>query len=140
MSYYPLNNKETTFTYQFQILNEPPTNRLRKVTRPDSAVLETIYDDAAAIPWTKSITPIDPTNSVHVVTYSDGLGRTLQQHTWSGGGTLYSFTSTQYDALGRPFVIFNPRASVQEEAQWTAYTYDALSRVVTVTPPGSSRR
>ncbi len=133
------NGKVTTFTYQFQIAGEPATNRLRKVTRPDTVVLETIYDDASAQPKVTSKTPVDPTNTLVQVVTTDGLGRPVRQETQSGSEMVYSVVETLYDELGRPTHVTNPCSSAPcppASSPSTVYVYDDLGRITSVTPPG----
>ncbi|MGH9891509.1 MAG: hypothetical protein ACREA0_05895, partial [bacterium] len=122
------NNKQTSFAYDTM-------NRLTTVTRPDSVQLTSSFDDAALSPKVTSTTPIDATNSLVQILTADGLGRPLKQETKSGGGVTYSIADTAYDTSGRPTQTSNPYTG--GTVLWTTYQYDALSRVSSVTPPGS---
>jgi RHS repeat-associated protein len=76
-----------------------------------------------------------------VVRY-DGLGRSIQTRTHESP-TVFVFTGTQYDALGRAARVFNPLRSNDLPDPWpaTETTYDALDRVVDVrTPDGAHHR
>jgi RHS repeat-associated protein len=117
-------------------LNYDNVNRLTSVTRPDTVIISTSFDDNAAFPSATTTTPIDSSNSIVQTQTTDGVGRTTKVETKSGGGTSYSIVETQYDALGRVSQSSNPHSST-ETALWTVYTYDPLSRPLTVTPPGS---
>src|SRR5262249_3051960 len=69
------------------------------------------------------------------VSTSDGLGRTVK--TEATGGSIDIISEQQFDLLGRVSQSSNPH-SPSEGAVWTTYAYDALSRPITVTPPGSA--
>lgn len=127
------NLKTTQFGYDSM-------NRISMVIPPDQVQLPTYYDDASAQPAFASYTPLDGTNSLIQRTYTDGFGRPVTQDILNGAGagyTLYSSVNIQYDPLGRATQVSNPHAP-SESPVWTYNTYDALSRITQVTPPGSA--
>jgi hypothetical protein len=127
---------QTDENNQVTHLNYDNVNRLTFVTRPDSVNIIATFDDNAAFPTATTTTPIDSSNSLVQVRTTDGVGRTTKIETKSANLTSYSIVESQYDALGRATQASNPH-SPNETAVWTTYTYDPLSRPLTVTLPGS---
>jgi RHS repeat-associated protein len=82
--------------------------------------------------------------------FFDALGRALQTQRSAvvdGTATLVTDAAVEYDARGNPAARFGPFAataglqtSPPEEAGRTSYTYDAVSRVISITNPNGSVR
>jgi RHS repeat-associated protein len=68
----------------------------------------------------------------------DPLGRLMETRQYEGG-TNYTVTQTQYDALGRAFKASNPfRPWQSQTAVWTTQAFDDLGRIITVTAPDNA--
>jgi YD repeat-containing protein len=68
--------------------------------------------------------------------YRDALNREIRSETEGFNGTLI-FKDTQYDSLGRVSQTSKPYYS-GAAPEWTTFTYDALSRVLTETSPAAT--
>jgi RHS repeat-associated protein len=130
-----LTNSQTDENGKVSSFHYDSMNRLTSVIRPDQVTISTQYDDSASQPSTQTTVPIDAGVNEIQTTTTDGLGRLISQS--ASGGSLTSIVATQYDTLGRVSQASNPYASGGSPV-WTTYTYDALSRPLTVTPPGST--
>jgi len=118
-----VNGQVTTYTYDVN-------NRTTSVHTPDGITRSTAYDDASGNPgWTSSTTA---DSRITVVTADFG-GQEISNKLFNGA-TLLSTVSSSYDALGRTTQSSNPYGS-GDTAVYTTYTYDALGRAITRTPP-----
>ena len=131
------NGQRTAFSYNDLL------NRLTRVVRAETdAVAKTqstySYDDSArTITATSDLYTYDD-NLLKTVTMYDGLGRMTETQTFEGG-TNYIATQQQFDTSGRVFKTSNPFRPWQSETPvWTTTSYDALSRVLTVTTPDNA--
>src|SRR5882724_2192761 len=122
------NSKVTGYQYD-------SSRRLTQVTRPDNAVITQSYNDNSAQPSLTTVSPLDASRNITQVSTSDGLGRTLK--TEATGGSVDIITEEQFDSLGRVSQVSNPHSPTESQV-WTTYAYDALSRPITITPPGSA--
>jgi RHS repeat-associated protein len=131
------NGQRTTFSYN------DPLNRLKQVVKAEQDAVaknQTTYsydDTARTITATSDLYTFND-NLLKTVTIHDGLGRKTETQTFEGG-TNYITTQQQYDSMGRIFKISNPFRPWKSEAPvWTTTTFDALSRVLTVTTPDNA--
>jgi YD repeat-containing protein len=120
-------NKTTSYAYDVM-------DRTTSVTRPDSTVLNTSYDDSSATASTTSTTPFESGKSVKRTTEFDGLGRTKRVIVKDYTDTIYSKVDTQYDSAGRTWKVSNPYTGASA-SYWTETVYDTLGRVSKVIPP-----
>ncbi len=97
------------------------------------------YDDPnRVITTTSDQNTFNDANPIKSQTLYDGLGRTIEARQYEGL-TNYIAVQKQYDALGRAFKTSNPfRPWNSESPIWTTASFDALSRVVSVTTPDSA--
>ena len=73
-------------------------------------------------------------------TYYDTLNREIRSETqgYDGGGSSVAiYKDTQYDSLGRPYMVSRPYYGGQT-AYWTVTAYDNLGRVIQETQPDNS--
>lgn len=119
------NGQVTTYTY-----NDPGhLDRLTDVARPDGAHITHTYNDSQL---TASVTtPVQGTNAVQKITAFDGLGRPTTDTIEDAGNTVYSIVQTQYDVLGRAYKSSNPYSSSPQF--WTTTQFDALGRPTVTT-------
>ena len=122
------NAKVTSYTYD--VMNRPLT-----LKRPDSTQLTYTYDDAANSETLSE--PILGTAAMQRKSVYDGLGRTTKVSTLDASGTSYSIVETQYDPLGRPYMVSNPHNSTAQ--YWTTTQFDALGRPTKVIAPDNSQ-
>jgi RHS repeat-associated protein len=131
------NNQTTSFTYDNMW-------RLATVTYPDGGST-TVTHQETTFPFTatltKTITPSPPPPNYTRLNIFDGLGR-MSETVLTSDPSGYDYTPTTYDALGRPYQVYNatrcsPPTTNCGTPTWgyTAFTYDALSRVTRVTRP-----
>ena len=111
--------------YQYDTMN-----RISTSTLPNSVVTSYTYDDSSVSP---SLSMSNSANSAVNKTVLDGLGRTLQQQLLNGS-TLISRTDTQYDDVNRRIETSNPYVTGETQL-WTVQQFDALGRLIQVTPP-----
>src|ERR1043165_10113093 len=97
-----------------------------------------VYDDVNRTITTTSDQTSYGDNVLKSQMLYDGLGRTTEARQYEGGSN-YIDVQTQYDALGRAYKTSNPfRPWNSESAIWTTTSFDALSRVISVTTPDSA--
>ncbi len=134
------NGKTTTFEYN------DPLNRIRKVNRPDGGWTITNYTDTVGSTrvHTQTLKQSSPTQeTLDTFQFFDKMGRSVR--TFVNEGTTYLTSDTQYDNLGRVWRVSNPYRTtaftdtVNPSGLWTTNTYDALSRLVTVTTPDGAQ-
>jgi len=136
-TYNPDNNLLLTSTDE----NGQPTqyqydsmNRVTQVTLPPqngtSVLVKTAYDDIDVSP---TITSSSTANSVVTVTTLDGLGHVVEVDN-ENGSTLVSSVKYGYDKVWRRTQASNPFLPPDTQAN-TTFSYDALGRVIQVTPP-----
>jgi len=134
------NGRVTTFEYN------DPLNRLTKVNRPDGSWTSTTYNDVPGNIYVRTQTLQESTPTQHVIEayqFFDKLGRASRS--FFKEGSTYLTGDTQYDNLGRAWRVSNPyRTNALTDAVnpsniWTTSTYDALSRVVSVTTPDNAQ-
>jgi RHS repeat-associated protein len=121
------NNQQTTYSYN------DPLFRLTEVSLPLGT--ETYaYNDAAPNPSVTFSKPIDSNTTFSETGIVDGLGRLQQTQTSDPEGT--DKVDTTYDLLGRRYTASNPYRSPSDPTYGvTTNYYDALGRVVQVSPP-----
>ncbi|MGH9745216.1 MAG: RHS repeat domain-containing protein [Candidatus Acidiferrales bacterium] len=119
------NGQVTHYGYDF--LRRPTS-----VLRPDGTTFSTLYDDVNFAATTTA--PIDGGTSVKQVTGLDHLGRAIQASTEDGSGTVYSIVSTEYDLAGRAYGTSNPYTGTSTSS-WTTTNFDALGRPTLVKAP-----
>jgi RHS repeat-associated protein len=120
------NSQQTSFKYDNMY-------RVIKVTPPAPAGVQTIdYGDDILTPQVKTTTTA---NSSQIVQTFDGLGHlTQQQFIDTSTGSPISTTQIQYDLIWRRKATSNPYAP-GEAVVWNNVGYDALNRVISITPP-----
>jgi RHS repeat-associated protein len=125
------NSQVTSFGYDSM-------KRITSVTRPDNAVISNSYTDSLAEPTVQTTIPVDSGLTEYQTTTVTGPGRIVSQElsNSSSGGSITSIVKTAYDDLGRVSEVSNPYPSGGTPT-YTTYSYDSLSRPLTVTPPGS---
>jgi YD repeat-containing protein len=121
------NNQTTTYVY-----NDPNFWRLTEIDYPDQGKTTISYTDSAN-GFSVETSRLLSTGVNHQVTrYLDGLGRIDK----SVDSQASSEVDTAYDALGRVYTVSNPYASTSDPTYGlTTYSYDALSRVNSITYP-----
>lgn len=125
-------NSQTT-SYSNDVMD-----RQTSLTRPDSTVISTSYDDSSANPGMTVSTPITSTTSIQNTTTYDGLMRRIRAIVLDASSDVYSKVDTQYDGLGRVSEISLPYTGASA-SYWMQNQYDGLGRVVNAfAPDGSS--
>jgi RHS repeat-associated protein len=120
------NNQQTSYGYDF-------LRRSTSVTRPDNFQVTTAYNDSA---FTTNVTsPIDGSRSVQQITAFDAQGLPYTQTVEDSNNTVYSIVQTNYDAMGRAYRTSNPYTTSPQ--YWTTTSFDGLSRVSSLTDPGT---
>jgi RHS repeat-associated protein len=117
------NGQKTTFS-------RDADSRLTSAQTPDGLTASNSYDDAAASP---SVTTSNTANSLISKVTLDGRGRTLSSQVLNGTAGV-STTALSYNILGQLLQKSNPYGPTDTVLN-TAYSYDALGRAVSVTPP-----
>jgi RHS repeat-associated protein len=150
------NGQTTTLEYH------DPLDRLTRVVRPLGETSYVYgYGDGAGNRYLATQTRQSGSTMLHGYAFYDGLGRTWRTAHYEGQFQLvtarWSISDTKYDALGRVSQTSNPYcaqtgdlsvlpsantlglcSSETAGVQWTTTTYDALSRVTSVTTPDSA--
>ena len=128
-----VNGNTTTYKY-----TDSNYWRLSEVDKPSGGTTTYTYNTSSP-PWDIA-TSSKQTSTTNVTTDTvlDGLGRTSQtQLTSDPEGTDY--VDTTYDVLGRVYSVSNPHRSGSSPTDGTTYySYDALSRLTTVTLPDTN--
>ena len=134
------NNNATTFEYN------DPLYRITRINRPDGELDDFNYDDTVgnARVHTQTLQQTSPTlQTLDTFEFFDRSGRSVRS--FVNEGPTYLTSDTQYDNLGRLLRVSNPyRTSaftdpVNPSDLWTTSSYDALSRVITVTVPSGAQ-
>ena len=119
------NSQTTQYDYDF-------LRRLKSVQLPGTTQVTTQYDDTA---FTSTVTtPIDTTKSVKQVTAVDNLGYPILSMTEDGGSNIYSKTQVANNVLGRTYSTSNP-FTTPTTTYFTTTTFDALGRPTQVKAP-----
>jgi len=124
------NSKVTSYAYA----DPGHMNRLTSITRPDNAQITYTYDDTNRIVTVTS--PITSTSAVKQATTFDGLGRTSTASVQDSSNNTYSIVQTQYDVMGRANKTSNPYTG--SPTYYTTTAFDALGRPTLVTLPDNS--
>jgi RHS repeat-associated protein len=124
------NNQTTSYNYDVM-------DRQTSITRPDSSVMTTTYDDSSANPARTVTTPITSTTSVKKTTTFDGLGRAIRLTMLDASSTVYAKTDTQYDGLGRTAQVSMPYTG-SSASYWSQIQYDGLGRKTKAIPADGS--
>ena len=120
------NGLKTTFDYD--VMNRPVIT-----TTPDNVTARIAYDDNSASP---SVTMSNSANSLVTKSILDGRGRTLTEQVLNGT-TVVSTKSSTYNVVGETLQSSNPYGPA-ETPLYTTFSYDAMGRVTTTTPPALS--
>lgn len=125
------NNQTTTMDYAATdvLENTNPLQRLTKVTRADGGWTAYGYNDTPQNLFVLTRTALDASRYTEATQYSDGLGRGWRGVQTEGATSIYS--DVEYDATGRVWKTSNPYRD--GDPVWTTTTFDALSRVKSVT-------
>jgi RHS repeat-associated protein len=110
-------------------------DRLTDIQRPDNAHITRAYDDLDHIVTDTS--PVQGTNVVQTVTALDGLGRPVTTTTEDASNTIYSISQRQYDPLGRAYMASNPYTTSPQF--FTTTQFDAMGRPTVVTLPDGAQ-
>ena len=124
-------NSQTT-SYNYDVMD-----RRTSLTRPDSTVISTSYNDSSANPSSTVTTPITSSSSSQKTTTFDGLGRTAESALLDGSSTVYGKMDTQYDGLGRMSQKSLPYTG-SSASYWTQKQYDNLGRKTKIIPADGS--
>jgi YD repeat-containing protein len=128
------NGAVTTFTYN------DPLNRTTQIVQalgtPAATQTTFTYDDVNQIVTATSDRDTLGDNILKSQKLYDGLGRETQSLLYGDANGTIS-VQTQYDGIGRVSQVSNPMRP-SDPLNWTAMAYDGLSRVQTVTEPGSA--
>jgi RHS repeat-associated protein len=135
------NGKTTSLSYNDAL------DRLTTVTRPTGGgSINYFYNDTVGNLYVRTRTSLDNTRSIEAYQFYDNMGRPTRSFLNEGGSPVVYITSdTQYDSLGRVWKVSNPYRTdgsndpVNPSGNWTTTTYDALSRVKTVTSPDGAQ-
>jgi RHS repeat-associated protein len=121
------NGQQTVYTYT----DVGHLNRLTIIKRPDNANITYTYNDAQRT--VTVTTPISSASSVQKITAFDPLGRPLTTTVKDGSSNTYSVFQVQYEALGRTYKSSNPYTGSPQF--WTTSQFDAIGRpTVTILP------
>jgi RHS repeat-associated protein len=121
------NGQVTHFLYDF-------LRRLTSVQKPDGTTTTFNYDDTH---FTNTrITPVDSGKSLQQITGLDSLGRPALATTEDGSNNIISNVSTNFDLAGRAYKHSNPYLG--SPSYWTTTQFDALGRPLTITLPDTS--
>jgi RHS repeat-associated protein len=124
------NQQVTTYTYS----DPGHLDRLTDVRRSDLTHFPIAYNDVS-LTVTNSI-PIQGTAAIQKITAMDGLGRPVTNSVEDANGNVSSIVKTQYDPVGRPYMVSNPY--VTSPQYFTTQQFDALNRLTaTVLPDGA---
>ena len=121
------NNQVTHYSFDF--LRRPTS-----VVRPDNSTISYAYDDVN-FKVTRT-TPIDSNKSVQQITQMDSLGRPFSATIEDASDNIYSQFGTEYDLGGRAYGTSNPY--VGSPSNWTTTNFDALGRPIQITLPDNS--
>jgi RHS repeat-associated protein len=123
------NSQVTQYTYD-------NLRRFTDIQRPDNVHLTNAYDDV-----NKKLTftsPVQGTDVVRQISYSDGLGRVYKSAVADVNNTTYSIVENQVDPLGRAYKTSNPHNGTA--LYWTETDYDALGRVTKTILPDATNQ
>lgn len=130
-------NEVVASAYFIDSLDRPTTIRRAVGTSLENRTIFA-YDDTNRIITTTNDRDLKDDGILVSKLIYDQMGRTIEVRQYEGG-TNYSATQTQYDALGRAFKTSNPFRPWQSESViWTTQAFDALGRVVSVTTPDNA--
>jgi RHS repeat-associated protein len=121
-----------TASYNYDVMN-----RQTFLTRPDTTIISTSYDDSAASPASTVTTPITSTTSIKMMTTTDGFGRATRVTVLDTNSNIFSKVDTQFDGLGRVSQTSLPFTGTSA-SYWTQNQYDGLGRVTKVIPADGS--
>jgi RHS repeat-associated protein len=121
-----------TMSYNYDVMD-----RQTSLTRPDSAVISTSYDDSSANPASTVTAPVTSSTSSKKTTTLDGLGRTVGLAQLDASNTVYGKMDTQYDGLGRISQKSLPYTG-SSASYWTQKQYDNLGRKSKIIPADGS--
>jgi RHS repeat-associated protein len=121
------NNQVTSYLYDSM-------RRMTSVTRPDNAQIA--YDYVDAQNYVVVTTPLQGTTTMRHLAIYDGMGRTSATETQDSSLNEYSSVSTEYDPLGRPYMTSNPYTT--SPSYWTTTQFDAVGRPTKVIAPDNS--
>ncbi len=128
------NGRTTTAEYNDTL------DRLTRIAHPDGGETTYQYGDTIGSLYLRAQTKLNATTWTDNYTYFDGLGRAWRSGHYEAPSS-WSVTDTQFDALGRAWRVSNPylaanlSGAVNPSGTWTTTTFDALSRMLTVTTP-----
>src|SRR6266478_4947825 len=100
------------------------SRRLTSLQRPDGTTLTNTFDDSQFT--ITSRTPIDSSKALQQISAADGLGRAITSTIEDGANSVVSIVRRQYDLLGRAYKTSNPYTGSAQ--YWTTSQFDALGR------------
>jgi RHS repeat-associated protein len=122
------NGLVTSFSYD-------PFRRLTQASQTNGPSVSYSYDD---VHFTSTATAaIDSSKSIQQITALDTLGRPNLTTTEDASDTIYSKTAAQYDLAGRTYQSSNPYTG-SSPSYWTTTAFDALGRPTSITAPDNS--
>jgi RHS repeat-associated protein len=126
------NNLKTTYAYNTAQGFAAGAGPLTSITRPDGSVVKYGYSGASVT----TTSPIDSSHNVIQVTQPNGIGQPIVSTLEDGGGNVISNVQYQYDALNRLTATSNPYAG-GTPGYFTTTRFDALGRpTTTILPDG----
>lgn len=118
-----------------------PTQQIQAANQSTAVKTQTSYsyDDTARIVTSNNdLSSYNDANPLKAQILYDSLGRIIENRGYEGGSN-YTATQTQYDALGRPYKTSSPFRPWQSESPvWTTRAFDVLGRVISVTSPDNA--
>jgi RHS repeat-associated protein len=124
--------------------NDPldrPTQLIQAANQSTTVKSQTSFsynDTTRTVTSTSDLSSFNDPNPLKAETVYDSLGRVIENREYEGG-TNYTATQTQYDALGRPYKNSRPFRPWQGESPvWTTSAFDALGRVISITSPDNA--
>jgi RHS repeat-associated protein len=126
------NGLKTNSSYDFL---RRPTQVSQTIGSTTGESVSYAYDDVNFKTTTTST--IDSSKSIQQVAAMDGLGRTTTSKTEDVGSNVYSIVQAKYDLLGRAYSTSNPYTG--SASYWTTTQFDALGRPASITLPDNSQ-
>jgi YD repeat-containing protein len=121
------NNQATSFSYD-------TLRRPTQVSLPDGSKITYSYNDSAHTVTTAA--PVAGGGTAQQVVAYDELGRPSTTTLEDASSNVYSIVETQHDLLSRPYKVSNPYTGSPQ--YWTTTSYDALGRPTSVALPDGS--
>ncbi|HWR14122.1 MAG TPA: RHS repeat-associated core domain-containing protein [Terriglobales bacterium] len=112
-----------------------------RIDTPDGGQVTTQYNLASSPKHIIQTQKLDATKSTYLQSNIDEFGRVKQTIKTDSGGSAPIFTDTTYDAFSRVATVSNPYMSTSDPTYGlTQYAYDALGRQTTITNPDGTTK